>query len=58
MIEYVIKIIEPTKEYMLYARQSTLELCKAEAETVLTACPQGTKHIYVATRVIQDRIAL
>ncbi len=58
MIEYIIKIIEPEAEYMYTATQSTLELCKAEAQYTLNRCPPGTKHIYVATKVIQSRITL
>jgi hypothetical protein len=58
MIEYIVKIIEPNREYMYTATQSTLELCKAELQNVLDGAPKGTIHLYVNTRIRKVDLSL
>lgn len=49
-VEFVVKVIEPTKEYMKYFVEETLENCKRDCQQYLWSCPEGTQYIYVATR--------
>lgn len=53
-IQYVIKVIEPEREYMKYFRNSNLDNCRQLAQEYLWSCPQDTKYIYVATRIMND----
>ena len=50
-VEYVIKVIEPDREYMKYFRNSNLDNCRQKAQEYLWDCPAETKYIYVATRL-------
>lgn len=50
-VEYVIKVIEPDREYMKYFRNSNLDNCRQKAQEYLWDCPADTKYIYVATRL-------
>lgn len=50
-IQYVIKVIEPEREYMKYFRNSNLDNCRQLAQEYLWSCPENTKYIYVATRI-------
>ena len=53
-VEYVIKVIEPDREYMKYFRNSNLDNCRQKAQEYLWNCPAETKYIYVATRIKND----
>ena len=53
-IEYVIKVIEPESEYMKYFRNTTLDNCRQKAQEYLWSCPEDTKYIYIATRIINE----
>lgn len=50
-VEYIIKVIEPQKEYLKPFVQPTLDDCRREAQSYLWSRPEGTKYIYVATRI-------
>jgi len=53
-VEYIIKVIEPDKEYLKPFVQPTLDDCRREAQSYLWSRPEGTKYIYVATRMRDD----
>jgi hypothetical protein len=50
-VEYVISVIEPESEYLKYFRNSNLDNCRQKAQEYLWGCPEGTKYIYIATRL-------
>ena len=50
-VEYIIKVIEPEKEYLKTFSTSTLDECRQHAQEYLWNCPEDTKYIYVATRL-------
>lgn len=50
-VHYIIKVIEPEQEYLKYFRNSNLDNCRQKAQEYLWSCPEGTKYIYVATRI-------
>jgi len=54
MIEYIIKVIEPKEETIKKFTASTLENAKQKAQEHLWNCPEGTKYIYLNTRMIND----
>jgi hypothetical protein len=50
-VHYIIKVIEPEKEYLKTFTNNTLEDCRQNAQEYLWSCPEDTKYIYVATRL-------
>jgi hypothetical protein len=50
-VEYIIKVIEPDKEYLKTFTNNTLDNCRQNAQEYLWNCPEDTKYIYVATRL-------
>ena len=50
-VHYVIKVIEPEKEYLKTFANGKLDNCRQQAQEYLWSCPEGTKYIYVATRI-------
>jgi hypothetical protein len=50
-VHYIIKVIEPEKEYLKTFTNNTLEDCRQNAQEFLWSCPEDTKYIYVATRL-------
>jgi hypothetical protein len=53
-VHYVIKVIEPEKEYLKTFENGKLDNCRRLAQEYLWSCPEGTKYIYVATRIKND----
>ena len=51
---YVIKVIEPDTEYMKYFTEDNLDNCRQKAQEYLWSCPEDTRYIYVATRLINE----
>ena len=54
MVRYVISVIEPDKQYNKYFDAKTLDDCRQLAQEYLWSCPDGTKYIYAATRLLND----
>ena len=52
-VHYVIKVIEPEREYVKEFVDPYLDNCKRDAQEYLWACPEGTKYIYMQTKVQQ-----
>ena len=50
-VHYIIKVIEPEKEYLKTFIDTELDHCRRDAQEYLWQCPEGTKYIYVATRL-------
>jgi hypothetical protein len=50
-VEYIIKVIEPDKEYLKTFTNNTLDDCRQNAQEYLWNCPEDTKYMYVATRL-------
>jgi hypothetical protein len=50
-VHYVIKVIEPEKEYLKTFIDHKLDNCRQLAQEYLWNCPEDTKYIYVATRI-------
>ena len=50
-VHYIIKVIEPEKEYLKTFKNDTLDECRQNAQEYLWSCPEDTKYIYVATRL-------
>lgn len=50
-VEYIIKVIEPDKEYLKTFKTHTLDDCRQQAQEYLWSCPDDTKYIYVTTRL-------
>jgi sugar lactone lactonase YvrE len=50
-VHYIIKVIEPDKEYLKTFIDTKLDNCKRDAQEYLWSCPEGTKYLYVATRL-------
>lgn len=50
-VHYIIKVIEPEREYLKPFVQPTLEECRRDAQEYLWSRPEGTKYIYIATRI-------
>ena len=55
MVRYVIRVLEPEKQYTKHFDAKTLDDCRHLAQEHLWQCPDDTKYIYVATRIINDR---
>tara|TARA_R100000734_G_C3241164_1_gene45790 strand:+ start:141 stop:344 length:204 start_codon:yes stop_codon:yes gene_type:complete len=55
MVRYVISVIEPDKQYNKHFDAKTLDDCRQLAQEYLWQCPDETKYIYIATRIINDR---
>ena len=53
-VEYIIKIIEPDKEYIKVFEDYKLDNCKRDAQEYLWSCPEDTKYIYLNTRITND----
>lgn len=53
-VHYIIKVIEPEKEYLKTFVNSKLDHCRQLAQEYLWSCPEGTKFIYVTTRIKND----
>jgi len=54
-VEYIIKVIEPHKEYIKIFEDNKLDNCKRDAQEYLWSCPENTKYIYVNTRIKHDK---
>jgi len=54
MIEYIIKVIKPDEEVIEKFSAETLDRAKQKAQEHLWNCPEGTKYIYLNTRMIND----
>jgi sugar lactone lactonase YvrE len=50
-VEYIIKIIEPDKEYIKTFEDNSLDNCKRDAQEYLWSCPADTQYIYLNTRI-------
>jgi len=50
-VEYIIKVIEPDKEYLKTFSTLTLDDCRQQAQEYLWSCPENTKYLYVNTRI-------
>jgi hypothetical protein len=50
-VHYVIKVIEPEREYLKTFIDPKLNNCKQLAQEYLWSCPEDTKYIYIATRI-------
>ena len=50
-IHYIIKVIEPDKEYLKTFESATLDECRQQAQEYLWTCSEPSKYIYVATRI-------
>lgn len=55
-VEYIIKVIEPDKEYIKTFEDNSLDNCKRDAQEYLWSCPEDTKYIYINTRIKNDNI--
>jgi len=53
-VHYIIKVIEPEKEYLKTFIEPTLDDCRREAQSYLWSKPEETQYIYVATRIKND----
>ena len=53
-VEYIIKVIEPEKEYIKRFEEETLDIARQSAQAYLWSCPEGTQYIYVQTKVINE----
>jgi hypothetical protein len=53
-VHYVIKVLEPEREYLKTFVDSKLDNCRQLAQEYLWSCPEDTKYIYVATRIKND----
>ena len=53
-VEYIIKVIEPDKEYIKTFTHSKLDDCRQLAQEYLWSCPENTKYIYINTRIINE----
>ena len=53
-VNYIIKVIEPDKEYLKTFTSDLLCESKRLAQEYLWSCPEGTKYIYVATRLKEN----
>ena len=54
IVNYIIKIIEPQREYLKTFAGIDLEQCKRDAQQYLWNCPENTQYIYVATRLYDE----
>ena len=50
-VQYIIKVIEPDKEYLKTFSTSSLDESRRQAQEYLWSCPDNTKYIYVTTRI-------
>jgi hypothetical protein len=50
-VHYIIKVIEPEREYLKTFTDHKLDNCRQLAQEYLWSCPADTKYIYVATRI-------
>lgn len=50
-VHYIIKVIEPHKEYLKTFTDTKLDNCRQQAQEYLWSCPENTKYIYVTTRI-------
>ena len=55
-VEYIIKVIEPDKEYVKIFEDTKLDNCKRDAQEYLWSCPEDTKYIYLNTRIRNDTV--
>ena len=54
-VHYIIKVIEPDKEYLKTFTDYKLDNCRQQAQEYLWSCPEDTKYIYIATRIKNDQ---
>lgn len=54
-VHYIIKVIEPEKEYLKTFKHPELNVCRQYAQEYLWNCPEDTKYIYVDTRIKNDK---
>jgi hypothetical protein len=52
---YIIKVIEPHKEYLKTFVDYDLKDCRRQAQEYLWDCPENTQYIYVATRIKEQQ---
>lgn len=50
-VHYIIKVIEPDKEYMKTFIHPKLDICKQYAQEYLWSCPEKTKYIVADVRL-------
>ena len=53
-VHYIIKVIEPESEYLKTFVDTDLDNCRRDAQQYLWNCPENTKYIYVATRLVDE----
>jgi hypothetical protein len=53
-VHYIIKVIEPEREYLKTFVDTDLDNCRRDAQQYLWNCPENTKYIYVATRLVDE----
>ena len=54
MDEYIIKVIKPEEEVIEKFSASTLDRAKQKAQEHLWSCPEGTKYMYLNTRIKKE----
>lgn len=57
-VHYIIKVIEPEREYLKTFTDPKLDNCRRMAQEYLWSCPEPTKYIYVTTRIKNDETKL
>ena len=50
-VHYIIKVIEPNKEYIKTFEHPKLDECKRQAQEYLWSCPEDTKYIIADVRI-------
>lgn len=53
-VHYIIKVIEPEREYLKTFVDTDLDNCRRDAQQYLWSCPENTQYIYVATRLADE----
>ncbi len=54
MIEYIIKVIKEDEEVIEKFSAETLDRAKQKAQEHLWSCPEGTKYLYLNTRITNE----
>lgn len=54
-VRYIIKVLEPKKDYMLDFVDMTLKGCQRQAETYLSQCPRGTDYMFIRSTYTYGR---
>jgi len=53
-VHYIIKVIEPDREYLKTFVDTDLDNCRRDAQQYLWNCPENTQYIYVTTRLADE----